>query len=642
LSNSSFAWTVTGNGTLATGQGTGSIIADFTTQGTATIKVIETSAHNCASEEAELQVHINDCSVIIAGYAVDQQEICTGESVVFTNTTTGATSAATYEWNFGTGATPATATGEGPHTVTYDGLAPATIQLTVTEGAKSDQFIAGYQVVVHGGPALTNLGDLDVCEGSNLNLAGHITPEGGTYSGTHVNGTTYDAIQNGDELVTYDYLDAFGCDATATFTVTTHSLQLVSAAPMEVCELDGMTILSTGAPIGGTYTGTGVTAGSFDPASGNQTLTYTYTDGNSCSAATTFDISVLNSIDPFVSIEALEASYCEGTAITAAIDNATISGNISGTTYSWFINGDQDGWVSAQTYTSSTLSDGDEIKVLMTLPASNCVTAQFYESAAVLVQIEQTIIPEITALDTILCANASETLTLEVSDLNGGQNTWEWTKDGTVVGTQSSLLVGAAGLYEVMGTGGNCGSETATQEVVMINPEVRILTNGSDVASLNVAEEAGVELEAQSTGNVTFEWEGNGVLMLETSPLLTVNISAPSVFVVKVSEEGCNGTDTVEINVSETFAVSPLITVNGNGINEAWDIQGLDAYESHRVMLHNKWGTQVFETTDYTNNPWSGMNPNSGVLLPSGTYYYTIELNGKEATLLTGFVTLMR
>ena len=37
-----------------------------------------------------------------------------------------------------------------------------------------------------------------------------------------------------------------------------------------------------GTPVGGTWTGTGVTGNMFDPSFGTQTLTYTYTDVNLC------------------------------------------------------------------------------------------------------------------------------------------------------------------------------------------------------------------------------------------------------------------------------------------------------------------------------------------------------------------------
>ena len=61
-----------------------------------------------------------------------------------------------------------------------------------------------------------------------------------------------------------------------------------------VC-IDAADITLIGSPVGGTWSGTGVTGNSFDPSVGTQTVTYTYTDGNGCtnSAQTTITVNPL-------------------------------------------------------------------------------------------------------------------------------------------------------------------------------------------------------------------------------------------------------------------------------------------------------------------------------------------------------------
>ena len=56
--------------------------------------------------------------------------LCVAAGVTFTNSSTG--SITTYSWNFGSGATPATANTIGSHTVTYSTTGLKTISLTVT------------------------------------------------------------------------------------------------------------------------------------------------------------------------------------------------------------------------------------------------------------------------------------------------------------------------------------------------------------------------------------------------------------------------------------------------------------------------------------------------------------------------------
>lgn len=57
--------------------------------------------------------------------------ICQGQQVTYINTSTNTVPGATYTWNFGTGATPTTATGIGPHNVIYNSVTTTTASLTV-------------------------------------------------------------------------------------------------------------------------------------------------------------------------------------------------------------------------------------------------------------------------------------------------------------------------------------------------------------------------------------------------------------------------------------------------------------------------------------------------------------------------------
>jgi len=80
-----------------------------------------------------------DISAPIAAFEMNPSDPCQGEEIIFTSTSTG--EMATYEWNFGSGAFPLTATGEGPHSVVYPLQGgDKDISLTVTNIAGSDTF----------------------------------------------------------------------------------------------------------------------------------------------------------------------------------------------------------------------------------------------------------------------------------------------------------------------------------------------------------------------------------------------------------------------------------------------------------------------------------------------------------------------
>lgn len=66
-----------------------------------------------------------------AFFNVDKDIVCTGSTVTFTDQSVG-TGISTYEWDFGEGASPATASTQGPHQVTYSTAGRKTVSLIVT------------------------------------------------------------------------------------------------------------------------------------------------------------------------------------------------------------------------------------------------------------------------------------------------------------------------------------------------------------------------------------------------------------------------------------------------------------------------------------------------------------------------------
>jgi PKD repeat protein len=64
----------------------------------------------------------------VAEFTSDVTDICQGEIVTFTDQSVGATS---WSWNFGAGASPASAITAGPHNVTYFTPGPKSVSLTI-------------------------------------------------------------------------------------------------------------------------------------------------------------------------------------------------------------------------------------------------------------------------------------------------------------------------------------------------------------------------------------------------------------------------------------------------------------------------------------------------------------------------------
>ena len=133
----------------------------------------------------------------------------------------------------------------------------------------------------------------------------------------------------GSQTVTYDLTDAYGCAHSSNYTVTVNTAPTVTQSALAaVCDNAGTVALAGGSPAGGTYSGTGVAAGEFDPAAGTQTVTYTYTHGNGCSNTASTVVTVNTA--PVVSQSSI-AAVCSNSGTLALTGGSPAGGTYSGT-----------------------------------------------------------------------------------------------------------------------------------------------------------------------------------------------------------------------------------------------------------------------------------------------------------------------
>lgn len=142
-----------------------------------------------------------------------------------------------------------------------------------------------------------NLPVSQVCVDGDSIALNAATPAGGFYSGIGVsNGFFHPATAgSGNASVTYNFTDGNGCTAAATEQITVDTIPVVTLSISDdtLCNGSGAITLTGGLPLGGTYLGTSVSSGMFNPvALGSNTVTYSYIDGNGCSSNATGVITV--------------------------------------------------------------------------------------------------------------------------------------------------------------------------------------------------------------------------------------------------------------------------------------------------------------------------------------------------------------
>ena len=159
--------------------------------------------------------------------------------------------------------------------------------------------------------------------------------------------------------------------------------------------------------------------------------------------------------------------------------------------------------------------------------------------------------------------------------------------------------------------------------------------------------------------NNTLIWT---VAELNVGEVITFNVTArikrgttPFTTLVNAVSVSSNVDDSYLINNNATASVfvdallTPFIpegfSPNGDGINELLVIRGLENYPNNKLTIFNRWGEIVFEGKPYTNN-FDGTSTRGvtigGNKLPSGTYYYILDLGVKDKEPIKGYFYLAR
>jgi hypothetical protein len=248
----------------------------------------------------------------IAGISASQSQICLGSSVQFADQSSG--TIGSYSWDFGAGATPATASGQGPHQVSYATSGPRNVQLIVSGSAGADT--SSLQVEVFDNPSATISGPASpLCEGEEAVLRGPAAPAMNPYQYSWSSGASIDSIVTtlaGAYQLTVT--DSRGCTASDTFQLTFFPLPQPSIQGLDsVFCLGSGAVPLTASPGGGAFTGAGVTqAGDFYPDSagiGSFEVVYTYQDMNGCIGRDTQEVEVF--APGVISGTNLPRAFCE-------------------------------------------------------------------------------------------------------------------------------------------------------------------------------------------------------------------------------------------------------------------------------------------------------------------------------------------
>ncbi|WP_156877199.1 gliding motility-associated C-terminal domain-containing protein [Salinimicrobium terrae] len=157
-----------------------------------------------------------------------------------------------------------------------------------------------------------------------------------------------------------------------------------------------------------------------------------------------------------------------------------------------------------------------------------------------------------------------------------------------------------------------------------------------------------------SGGSDTGTWIDTDLSGALSGSSLNTDIAAGFYTFTYVIEGGCPSSTEITIEIEDcglvlpceiediSNSISKAVTPNGDNINDNFEVgKGIDCGFIYTLKVFNRWGNEVFSSNNYTNN-WDGTSINSvsGDQLPSGTYFYIVEIQQSGFNPIQGYIYL--
>ena len=310
--------------------------------------------------------------------------------------------------------------------------------------------------------------------------------------------------------------------------------------------------------------------------------------------------------------------------------------------FSWTSNYSADNWVEIC---------GNARYIDVTFYATDSCGNQSETSARYTVEDNQppVVLTEIDLEIDAICNDIPLIPTIEVAD-NCSENP-------TVSYSQSEVVLDEMGSYDIIREWvivDECGNETVLQQIVHVTAPA-IAANNITLCINDEPIDLYTLISPEYEGTGTFEvTQGNNEL---SGSFFDPSQGSAGTYIITFTPDfGCNLTATITINVDdgecfdclEDLYISRVVTPNDDIYNDGFKVEGIDDCGIPSVKIFNRWGTKVYENSNYDSKKdggWRGDAAGGLTLgafnkLPNGTYYYIIEIRNSDIPPITGYIYL--
>jgi len=427
-------------------------------------------------------------------------------------------------------------------------------------------------------------------------------------------------------LITTSYTvrgaDANACVNSGIATVTVHPLPVVDAGPDQTFCEQNIPVQLIGIPANGTWSGTGVSSGgSFNPLTagvGTHQLTYSFTDGNSC---TNTDVTAMTVIVPTMANAGSDFPLCRD----AAPVDLNVQNNPTPPGGTWTGSG-----VSNNFFNPASASIGQNT-IVYNFGTGTCLT-------------RDTVIATVNPLPTIVVNSAAICERGSVVLTASGANTYSWSPVATLNDSSGASVTASPAIttiYTVKGVDANSCSNSTTA-VVTVNP-LPFVDAGPDQTFCNT--NTPVTFFGNPANGI---WSGNGI-----TPAGIFNPSQAGVGIWRLTYSLTDGNNCTNHDTTFATVVNPMladagpdvaICITGSSVDltaigatpagGTWYGRGVSGNIFYPItagvgqhVLTYSYGTETCHTTDSTSatvNPQPVLSVNSPEICFKDTAILTV------------------
>lgn len=692
---STYLWTVTGDATITSGQGTNSATIDFgTTAGFITIR----ETNNCGFAEFSQQyLLIPPPSVpVVSG----PSPVCAGTNYTYSVTNNAGS---TYNWTVPAGAIITGGQGTNSITVSF-GTTGGNVSVTETAACGSAPS-APLNVTITPGPTTPVItGVLNVCENATGVTYSVPNNAGSSYNWTATGGITIMSGAN-TNTATVNFGTAGGTitltetntcgNAPSSINITTTNVT-INASSASICPGFSTNLTASGAT---TYTwspatGLNTTSGANVIANPTTTITYTITGNDgTCSGDTTITVTLLPPLT--IDLNSSTTNLCSGNTSTINASGAdnyiwTPAATLSSSTGSSVIANPSTTTTYSVVGSTATCSGTNAITIIVTPEpvislTPNSVTICEGDSAIVTASGATTyawapntnfnsidppnntsvnVYPTTTTTYTVIgttngCNNSAmvDVTVLPKIIPNAGLN-------DTICFGQTTTLFGSGGQtyswFPTFGLATPNNSFTTAAPFVTTNyiltasynglcaekDTVRIVVN--PLPSVYAGNDTTIDVEDVVILNgyssaTSYSWLNGSTLNCTNCLSPTASPLQTTTYILTATNEfGCTSSDTVTIEVSQEYGlyVPSALSPNDDAVNEGWKPQGF-GIKKIQIWVYNRWGQKIFEAKDL-DTTWNGKYKDD--IVQEDVYVYKIMAETYSGNKITkvGHVTVVR